>query len=127
MAGLGLVLLCVLDICSNDRLGILDDQGLQWDAPTPVIPITTYEIHRNGSPCMIILAPATSVRVAGTECLEERGQALLTVKACNTVGCSAPSDPVEFLTYSCLRYPGCESPCFPEAPLYLSERYGPCP
>ena len=128
MAGLNLVLLaCLLNACSNDTLGVLGDEALAWDAPANPESVSYYEVHRNGMWCLTVPAPATSVRVAGTACLAERGQALLTVLACNSYGCSSPTDPVEFLTYACLFDPGCEAPCHVEAPRYLPERYGPCP
>ena len=118
---------CVMDSCSDDSAGVLGNERLCWDDSDGA---TNYEIAADGALCVSVLAPATCDTILPT-C---RGDAVR-VRACNEVGCSAWSDPVEVLPYACIRTTGCaysddgdsrndgcqtcESRCFDGAPRRL--------
>jgi hypothetical protein len=125
---MNLLLLCILTLCSNDMLGVLNDETIQFDASEGA---TTYDVYADGVLCLSIIAPNTSILLPPS-C---RGDAV-TVRACNEFGCSSDSDPIEVLPFACLRTtsctqgtPGdartafcesCEYPCFDGAPKRLS-------
>lgn len=107
-----LLLLCLGTLCSNDMQGVLHDEEVRWD-PSPGA--STYDIYADGHFCFSVLASSNRI-ILGDSC---RGDAI-TIRACNSSGCSVDSDPVEVLPFACLRGEGCEYPCWAGAPRRLS-------
>ena len=128
---------CTTHDCSNDNLPfpILGDEIIEWD-PVPDEDLAYYEVWTDRL-CLTILAPASSVRVAGTSCITNNDTAVLQVRACDTGGlCGNFSNPVEILPFTCVDgresvtlgpaprdtfNPNCEALCYPDAPFRLPE------
>ena len=114
MTGL-LLLLCVLDACSDDPAGVLGNERVCWDAAERA---EYYEIAADGVYCLMVLEPTTCADLTPDcrgDCVE--------VRACNDAGCSAWSNPVEVLPYLCIEGDR-EVPCFPGAPCRLPPTRG---
>lgn len=105
------LLLCVATLCSDDVLGVLGNERICWDAAERA---ESYDIEADGAPCYSVLASSTC-ETLDASC---RGDAVR-VRACNVAGCSAWSNPVEVLPFSCLRGESCEEPCWAGAPTRL--------
>ena len=117
---------CVLDACSDDTLGVLDNQQLSWDASEGA---THYDVRvcPDCEACDTGI-PGLTYYILGSPCDDPNRGDGFQVRACDTDLCSSwSSDAVEILPYACLRADGqCEYPCAAGAPLRLSIKYPEC-
>ena len=135
---------CTGNPCSNDVIGVLDDQHLAWDESDGA---ERYELREGpaGVPCATVIG-ATDYDLPATPCDEQSTGDGYQVRACNAAGCSSWSaTTVEVLPYACLRAEGwdpcaferagrcvgahtiqCEYRCSPGAPLRLDNHFPEC-
>lgn len=109
---------CTTHECSDDVLGVIGNEWLEWDAAAdPEGEPVHYEIWRNApgetGPCVV--TADTHVLVAGTPCVAPPVTVYLHVRACDPAGnCGGWSGDVEFLPFACLCASG-EHACYEDA------------
>ena len=128
----GVLAECSAPSCSNDPLP-LGDEALRW---SPAARAERYEVARvleSGK------AEYFDLTETGTACVAPSDTVLLAVRACNAVGCSGWSEPVEFGAWACVRQfnwrtdvtgepiaDRCEAPCYAGAPLRFAGSIAEC-